>query len=238
MLPIQKGKANAAILRPGTILVSHSAPAGCRRSPSPVESMTTFARIACLPDLFSMKTPLTVFPSTMGRAPHEWRYSFTPASSIMVFSSHFMISGSVKGGVQHSFPADIQIVAYVEPGEVRIDIMLDQFFVRGTPVFLFRVIRRSPGVQPVDQFLADAGYLLLPAYVAQVRNDGDQSAGSHASQVAVPFHQHRICAAAGRGQRRSDSSRPAAHNNDVGFPADFNISGRFGNCLSCLNWRS
>ena len=93
-LPIQKGKAKKEIRSPGTMRSSHSAPAGLSRSPSPVQSMTTLAVIACRPDLFSTKTPRTRFPSMMGRVPQEWRQSVTPASSIMLFSSHFNISGS------------------------------------------------------------------------------------------------------------------------------------------------
>ena len=113
--------------------------------------------------------------------------------------------------------------------------MFDQLFVCGAPVFLFRVIGRSPSVQPVDQFLADAGYLLFPVNIAQIWYDGDQSARSHASQVAISFHEHRICAASGSSQSGSDSSGAASDNNDIRFSADFNVSGRFCNRFSGRN---
>src|SRR5512135_2964176 len=99
-------------------------------------------------------------------------------------------------------------------------------------MLLLRVIRCIPALQSIYPLLADAGYLLFAAKVAQVGDNRNQSASAHASQVFIPFDKNRIRAAPGCRQSRPDTSRAAADNHNIRCPTDARMPGSFADCLA------
>ena len=82
-------------------LVSKAAPAASNRSPSPVQSMVTAARIAKRPSLLSNTAPPTVGTGVSSRitgaTAQQWNRVCTPRSRTRSLDASFSISGSMVG---------------------------------------------------------------------------------------------------------------------------------------------
>ncbi len=139
--------------------------------------------------------------------------------------------GVDNGGVEHPLLAsNIGVFAYVKIAHVGVVVIIDYFPVGGAPVLLFGVESAPPLLHAVDYLLIEPEDMLLAADIAQVGQDVDQSAGSHAAEVPVSLDEHRFSAVPGRGDGRGDASRTSPHHHDIGLPEYLDFSGGFSNC--------
>jgi hypothetical protein len=104
---------------------------------------------------------------------------------------------------------------------------------------LFRAKGGTHGFHSADDFLVEPEDVLLHAYIGGIRENIDQSPARHSTKMTVSFDEHGLRAASGSGDRRTDTSRPAACDHNIHIPGDTNFTRRLRNELKrCLSRHS